>query len=348
MHAQSMYHKFFEELAFTDEQKLDIQQAAKQADKRSLTLELERAIKLRDVQKVGTILLQGFQTFGPVCPLVLIQSCYELVCNLYRDLCIEESVRVATLSDISLWTEVYAHDHSQETGFAQVFWIARHLCAKILRLGRLQFEQKSMNSPLRIYQRERSEHCITLAEADIACDSAGYLINPEQAAFMTTLREEGTSLIAHAVDGASGSIARQPSLYDTSRLRLLADSATNVLHIHIPAGEKLSEQAVADSLLQAPRYFPNHSLAVCTSWLLDPALLSVAEPSSNIVLFMQRFSKFPVPFQTPQIFERVFGFTATEDDIPRWKATTTLQRSIQRALSEGVVFRTMGGYLLLG
>ncbi|MDD3424968.1 acyltransferase domain-containing protein, partial [Sphaerochaeta sp.] len=163
-----MYHKFFEELAFTDKQKLDIQQAAKQADKRSLTLELERAIKLRDVQKVGTILLQGFQTFGPVCPLVLIQSCYEQVCNLYRDLCIEESVRVATLSDISLWTQAYAHDHSQETGFAQVFWIARHVCAKILRLGRLQFEQKSMNSPLRIYQQERSEQCITLAEADIA------------------------------------------------------------------------------------------------------------------------------------------------------------------------------------
>lgn len=348
MHAQSMYHKFFEELAFTDKQKLDIQQAAKQADKRSLTLELERAIKLRDVQKVGTILLQGLQTFGPVCPLVLIQSCYEQVCDLYRTLTVEESVRLATLSDISLWTQAYAHDHSQETGFAQVFWIARHLCAKILRLGRLQFEQKSMKSPYRIYQEKHSGHYITLAETNLACDRSGYLTESEKAAFMTTLREEGTSLIAHAVDGASGSIARKPSLYDTSKLRLLADSATNVLHIHIPAGEKLSEQAVADSLLQAPRYFPNHSLAVCASWLLDPALLSVAEPSSNIVLFMQRFSKFPVPFETPQIFERVFGFTATEDDIPRWKATTTLQRSIQRALSEGVVFRTMGGYLLLG
>ncbi len=340
-----MYHRFFEELAFTDKQKLDIQQAVKQADKRSLTLELERAIKLRDVQKVGTILLQGLQTFGPVCPLVLIQSCYEQVCNLYRDLCIEESVRVATLSDISLWTEVYAHDHRQETGFAQVFWIARHLCAKILRLGRLQFEQKSMNSPFRIYQQEHSEQCITLAEADIACDSAGYCTNFEQAAFITTLSENTTSLLAHPVDGANGSIALQPCLYDTSSLRLLADSATDVLHIHIPAGEKLSKQAVDDSLLQVPRYFPNHSLAVCASWLLDPALLSVAEPSSNIVLFMQRFSKFPVPFTTPQIFERVFGFTATEDDIPRWEATTTLQRSIQRALSEGVVFRTMGGYL---
>ncbi|MPN33540.1 hypothetical protein SDC9_181028 [bioreactor metagenome] len=130
-------------------------------------------------------------------------------------------------------------------------------------------------------------------------------------------------------------------------MRLLSDSATTVLHIHIPAGEKLTKEAVDDSLRQVCRYVPNHGLAVCASWLLDPALAMVAEPSSNIVLFMQRFAKFPVPFETPQIFERVFGFTATEEDIPHWKATTTLQKSIQQALSEGVVFRTMGGYLLL-
>lgn len=346
-----MQQRFFDELGFSNQQIEAIQQSEQQFGRNEyqnkLVQDLTSAITERNVKAVGTILFDGMQTYGPLHPLYLIQSCYERVCTLYEELSIDNAIRIATLQDIMLWSQAFADSHGQETGLSQVFWIARHLCARILRLGRLQFEPTILKAPFRIYRQKKTGVLITIAESNLACDQEGYLSDREKAAFVTTLQEEASVLTAHTVDGQSGSIAEKPLPFETTSLSLLADSQTEVLHMHIPSGEKLTKEVVDDSLLQAKTFFPTHSLAFCTSWLLDPALKQVAEPSSNIVCFMQRFSKFPVSFQTPQIFERVFGFTATEQDIPTWKATTSLQRSVQTALSLGVVFRTMGGYLLL-
>lgn len=342
-----MNQRFFEENTFTSKQIADIRQADTLDSTSGLKKALQHAIDMRDQHETGTILLQGLQNYGPVCPLVLMHSCYEQVCNLYRKLDIDESIRLATLSDIGLWTDVYAQTHQQQTGFAQVFWIARHLCANILRLGRLQFEPGAMKAPFRICRLVKTGELVTLADSNLACDQFGYLTDAEHARFTTTFSEDAASMCGHAVDTERGCIAPLPSSYKKDAVQCIADSSTEVLHLHIPSGERLCPDAVEAALSQARIRFPAYSVAACTSWLLDPALKQIAGPTSNIVGFMQRFSKFPVPLQTPQIFERVFGFTATEDDIPRWKATTTLQRSIQQALSEGVVFRTMGGYFLL-
>jgi hypothetical protein len=89
----------------------------------------------------------------------------------------------------------------------------------------------------------------------------------------------------------------------------------------------------------------NPTLLVCDSWLLDPKLSSVLPSESNICHFMQRFQKFPVSFTTPQIYERVFGFGATRDDILAWKCTTSLQKKVQAHIKDGGIFRTMGGYI---
>lgn len=346
-----MQQRFFDELSFSNQQIEDIRQAEQQfgmSDRHEkLRQSLSSAIEERDAQAASAALSDGLQTFGPVYPLYLIQSCYDQVFRLYTALGIETSVRVATLSDIRLWTQTYADSHSQKTGLTQVFWIARHLCAKIQRLGRLQYEPRILKSPFRIYKQRGTDTIVTLAQANLACDQEGYLTTIDKAAFITSLEEDDSTLLAHGVDGTLGSIACKPAIYDKASLILLADSQTEVLYLHIPQGERLSKELVDDSLNQARVRFPNHSLVVCSSWLLDPALARVTEPSSNIVQFMERFSKFPVPFQTPQMYERVFGFTATEQDIPLYKATTTLQRAVQSALSEGVTFRTMGGSLLL-
>jgi hypothetical protein len=351
MHARSMEDGFFTELGFSQRQRLDIEMAALQycKSKQDATMKatFREAIRMRDEKTAGTILFEGLQAFGPLYPLHLIHTCYDSVCSLYDELSIEPAIRLDTLADIKLWTQTYADSHGLETGLTQVFWIARHLCARILRLGRLQFEPACLKAPFRIYRVEDSARLVTIAEANLACDANGYCTDEEKSSFITTLAEDGLMLQAHVVDGRQGNVAAKPTLFDKAALHCIADATTEVLHLHIPAGERLIGNAVDASLTQAKAFFPAHRVAVCTSWLLDPALSLVADTESNIVQFMERFSKFPVPFQTPQIFERVFGFTATAEDIPQWKATTTLQRSIQRALCEGVTFRTMGGYFLL-
>ncbi|NLE16121.1 MAG: DUF5596 domain-containing protein [Spirochaetales bacterium] len=346
-----MQHRFFDELGFSDRQRSDIEQAGLQLRDNEqharLKERLQKAIAGRDKQTAGELLFSGMQTFGPWYPLLLIHSCYDQVCMLYDELCIEQAIRMDTLKDIRLWTQTYADSHDQETGLTQVFWVARHVCARILRLGRLQFEPACLKAPFRIYRVQGSTKLVTVAEAGLACDAGGYCTDEENAAFTTTLVEDGLVLQAHVVDDRLGNASAKPTLFDKAALHTLADSTTEVLHLHIPAGERLSRDAVDASLELAKAYFPEHRVVACTSWLLDPALSQVADAESNIVQFMERFSKFPVPFQTPQLFERVFSFTATREEIPHWKTVTTLQSAVQRALSEGVTFRTMGGYLLL-
>lgn len=126
-------------------------------------------------------------------------------------------------------------------------------------------------------------------------------------------------------------------------LVLLCDRETEILNVHIPKGVDFSSEAVDASLRRAVEHFPTCRLFVCTSWLVDPALGTVLDEGSNIVRFMRRFSKFPVPFSVPQHYERVFGPEVV--DVVGFPATTRLQRAVQQAVEDGVVFRTMGGFV---
>ncbi|MCK9335889.1 MAG: hypothetical protein M0Q99_11335 [Candidatus Cloacimonetes bacterium] len=142
-----------------------------------------------------------------------------------------------------------------------------------------------------------------------------------------------------------GRIEIQTTQLNLQDYRLIVDSETIVLHLHIPSGSPLTPSSVDESLAMAKRYFPSISFVVCSSWLLDPALDLVTSQESNTRDFMHRFKKFPVMHDVPQIYERVFGFGMVEDDVLSFKATTSLQRMVQQALKNGVKFHTTGGYL---
>lgn len=121
------------------------------------------------------------------------------------------------------------------------------------------------------------------------------------------------------------------------------------LRLHVPEGSPLYEKEVDASLLSASLRFPRYPVAVCDSWLLDPALSLVLPPSSRIIHFMKRFVIFPILEQgEPQIYERVFGFGLDELDVLSFHAQNALQEHVQEALRMGVRFHTTGGFLVLG
>ncbi len=120
------------------------------------------------------------------------------------------------------------------------------------------------------------------------------------------------------------------------------------LRLHIPEGGPLDEREVDDSLAWAARWFPRFPIAVCDSWLLDPALSQVLPPDARIIRFQERFTLFPVAQHgIPQIYERVFGFGLDEQDVLSFPSATTLQKRVQEALRKGVRFHSWGGFLPL-
>lgn len=119
-----------------------------------------------------------------------------------------------------------------------------------------------------------------------------------------------------------------------------------VIRIHVPQDGPLLPQSVDQALSQAKSKFGNFPF-VCDSWLLDPLLKQLLREDSNIIIFQNHFNPlFPVPFSIPQIYERVFSFTTkTVEDVLSFKATTSLQKSVQTAISNGVRFSDTGGIL---
>lgn len=306
--------------------------------------QLKDAIEGRQTQAIASLLATGMEVHGPVSPLLLITQSIEVICELYRRCGVGDDVRDATLFDIRRWIDEHAVRNSGQFGLSQLFWIARLLSCRILQLGSLQFEPKPFGYPYRIYQARGCASPLVVAESGVQCDSLGYL-DEQDPAFITALEEHDKTVCAHQVDLSSGRISCAMDSFPLDDLVLLCDRETEILNVHIPKGVDFSSEAVDASLRRAVEHFPTCRLFVCTSWLVDPALGTVLDEGSNIVRFMRRFSKFPVPFSVPQLYERVFGYGVAE--VVGLPATTRLQRAVQQAIEAGVVFRTMGGVVMV-
>ncbi len=342
-----MQCRYYDELEFPVRTIQDIQKQEKTLrnlpDHISLISQGRKAIIASDAGDLAKLLASGLAQFGPVYPLLAIKCWYEEICTAYQRNGIGDHIRIATLSDIKLWMQAYEKVHDGQTGLEQVYWISRHLCAKILRLGRLQYEPKVFNQHVRIYRDNRSANLLTLADGNLCCTEQGYLALEDTASFTTGWYEDDTIITAHQVDTLNARILSKPTTFLKADLQLIADKHTEVVFIHIPADGKLDIQAVEESLALANKQFPTHCLFFCVSWLLDPALLLVAPQESNIVSFMLRFAKFPVPFQEAQIYERVFAKGLTKKECMLLNPTSSLQANIQRELAKGTEFRTIGG-----
>lgn len=302
-------------------------------------------INKQDNRALFVLFDKGYKELGPLYPLVLIYSLYPAIVALYERLGIAESIRQATLSDIAIWVKTYEEQHSGDTGLDRYGWICRHLCAKVLRLGRLQFEQGLFRFPHSIYYDTERLSYRTFAQEDLVCNPEGYIGNDSDSCSWTTRSSVAEGFLsAHEVDQEKGSISLAAVSVPLSSLKLICTQDTPILAVHIPEGESLTPSLVDASFSLAQAMF-NPTLFVCDSWLLDPELSSVLPSESNICHFMQRFKKFPVSFTTPQIYERAFGIGSTQDDVLAWECTTNLQKKVQAHIKAGGIFRTMGGYI---
>lgn len=294
---------------------------------------LTAAITERDQNKVGLFLNQGLNEYGPIYPIAALNRTWETITSVFETLQLSEETRLNTLSDIRLWIDHHRTTNNGESGLSRVFWINRLITARIIQFGRLQFEKRSFPYHVTLYQKDDHSYGALLNEG-VGIDRAGYITNDEAA----TTRTSGEGEI---IDLETGAVLTHTK--EKATIHPLYKEGDPVIFIHIPALGPLEPALVEQSLEMAVKFFGEEKLYICTSWLLDPALKTVVEETSNIWQFNQRFKKLPVCFDYPQIFERVFD-TNNEKDVLAAEATSSLQRNVQEALKAGVTFRTMGGY----
>lgn len=125
---------------------------------------------------------------------------------------------------------------------------------------------------------------------------------------------------------------------------------TPILHVHIPAEEKLHYDAVLDSVNQAKDFFRNYFdfepvLMQCHSWLLSPELQKLLQEASNIIKFQSLFHIYQTD-DGRQAEERVFG--EIRQNPATYPEHTILQKRMKAHLLAGHTIGMGSGVRILG
>lgn len=325
-----------------DERRIGGDEAVRRAIERGL-----QAIARQDEEAVLRCIGEGAALAGSErearFPLLFFAHALPVTLRLFSHLSVREPVISDTLADVGRWASVYARAHGGEFGLDRCRWLTRHFCAHLFQIGRMQYEPGLFEFPYTLYRRAEGGPLFCIADGGLKVTDDGYLAQGESGSRTTVCRDEGSRILANPVDLRTGTIVRTAQHYPTEGLERVFGKGDPVLHLHIPEGSPLSPQAVTDSLRSARTFFSDlqvgYRAIVCESWLLDPALDVILEGTGNICRFMHRFGKFPVPHETPQILERVFG---PFSPVP---SSSRLSKRLTLYLGQGGAVHTTGGFL---
>ncbi|HEU5215199.1 MAG TPA: hypothetical protein VFU30_06640 [Gaiellaceae bacterium] len=118
--------------------------------------------------------------------------------------------------------------------------------------------------------------------------------------------------------------------------------ADGMLAVHIPESGPLAPAACDASFARAQAVFPDHRVASCHSWLLDPALAEVLPHNSNIVRFQQRFELRDHGDEANDDVLR-FVFHTADPDLDKLTPRTTLGRALVERMRGGGTWRAPTG-----
>ena len=284
---------------------------------------------------------------GGVYPAVFALSAPEALARM-RAAGLSEEIARDTLSDYGVWARAYRRQTGQD-GFGEMEWELGFHAGRIVKLGRLQFERTVFHAPYTLYRR--GGEIVPVANPGEAVDENGWLAQGAPAAFVTSQRIEGGAIRCSRVDSEAARILPGEVGLPLDGLEPLLTAGMRVLNIHIPETGPLSDGEVSASLAQAKAFFADRGypcrVAVCESWLLDPALLTYGDGCGNICRFQRRFAKYPELVTESDAVNRVFGRGTDASNPAALPENTRLQRGLKAWLMERKPLRDAGGALLL-
>lgn len=255
-----------------------------------------------------------------------------------------------TVSDYGTWARAY-EKQTGKVGFGEMGWEMNFHSGCIVKLGRVQFECHNFPAPYTIYRHRATGEVIPAAHPGLGVNENGFLAKDEPAVFETVMQTENGVLRCNRIDTVASRILPEIVEYKLDELEPLLAQGMRALNMHIPEVGPLTVDGVAESLKLAKEYFSAKgypcAVAVCESWLLDPAMLTYAEGCGNILSFQNRFAKFPWPTNHSDAVNRVYGRGTDASDPDALPENTRLQRGLKAYLKSGKPLREAGGILIL-
>lgn len=235
-----------------------------------------------------------------------------------------------------------------------LYWTRHHVFARLFALGRLEYMVQPFNGPVQVYRHRASRRVVALALDGCRFSAEGYLDEPADSptladGFTSRLKITDETVTGHFVSPlgrATGEILTLP----LAEWELVLAPDDPILETHIPFGDSMTPERCRDSMRQAleffPRFFPERRFVgfACTSWVLNPELIEIIGPHSNMVLWQNELYLFPYPSGPHAGLAAVFG--DREPDLATAPRDTTLRRAILDRLESGKRLRLGGMFLL--
>lgn len=286
-------------------------------------------------------------------PCILLALCLPQGLSCMRALGADERMILDTLRDFERW-ETISFQKTGKHGIADVGWLLYPYVGRLIQIGRLQYEPYLYPLPYALYRHRSNGQTLCLCIRTLYCDPAGRPLEGNEAetdGFQTTFFRSDGYITATQADPFKGVFLRDPIQIRTEEWELLLIQGQPVYNLHVPRCGPLYPSDVDASLRVARTFFSKQNqrpfIAVCDSWLLDPALAGISNENSNIIRFMQRFSKYPVG-QDSCATDYLFPNASTTDLAELSKAAkTSMQRKCLSYLRQGGRLCDTGGFLVL-
>lgn len=225
------------------------------------------------------------------------------------------------------------------------FWTYCYLKPIFFELGRLAFEITEYPYQFHVYQDPTTGKHFPVALAGLRFDEAG--LPDHEGSFVTTFENSGDVLSGYTYTSDGRIDFEKKTFYNHTCVLNNGDMA---IAVHIPGNDKLSADAVTESLEGAERfletYFPDlhYKAFICSTWLLDTGLGAFLKEDSNILKFQKRFRIALTSKNNAPLFKNIFGVNKCplEELVPR----NRFQTEVLQRIKDGGSLYSGRGYIL--
>ncbi len=231
-----------------------------------------------------------------------------------------------------------------------VGWFLLFVKGKLIRIGRLNFEMTTLNEKIRAYKKGDDIKILIdgqyMHEKGMVFGSEGQ--TDESGKYYADIVEDGDTVTGYACNEYGECVREKVTLQGYEEILRYGDK---VINVHIPANEPFNAQLCEESYANArkifDKYFPEHKYKAfcCFSWMLEKRLKQIMGRDTNITLFADKFSGFPIRSGKEGCMTYLYH-TKGKVDIGELPENNSMQRAVKKYFLDGNIYYEKGGLFL--
>ncbi len=236
-------------------------------------------------------------------------------------------------------------------------WCTTFSTGSIFKIGRFRFELrrnckidaiglKNANGDVAVMMKEG----VNIHRSGLVLGTAG--AEDEDGSYVTDFKETASYYEGYMVDEESAKVKSEKVRLDKSEWTVFFRPGDNIISVHIPKNEPFDKAWVEQSYDMGRDFFsklyPDIKIGgfMCISWLLASDLKGMLKPTSNIISFQNKYTKFPYKNNGLDVFLFVYNKLAEsmdEIDIEALEETNSLHTAIKNHYRKGEFIYETGG-----